>query len=149
MNWKKSTILRALPRLSLGILFGLAGGGKLWDFSGFSELANSWNILPVKYVAFFAQLLIVIELSLSVMLVANLLTRCTGALAILLLLLFTVFLLILPQLVGGASPCGCFQISVLQKYEQQLWFGVTRNIGMLGLAILALRISKTPHEPSM
>lgn len=96
-----------LARLLPGLVFLIAGGGKLFDPAGFSRAVRSYEIIPERLTTPVATTLPALECVVGLCLVIGLFTQVAAAVALLLLVGFTVAAaLVLAQ--GRVVDCGCF-----------------------------------------
>jgi hypothetical protein len=124
--------LSLLTRLALALLFAHAAAHKLRDLAAFRAALAGYRLLPRRAEAPFALALPLAELGIAAALLAS--APLGGALALLLLALYT--LAIAVNLARGRRDvdCGCFGPAARQPLSGAL---VARNAGLLAVATLA------------
>ncbi|ATP57393.1 hypothetical protein CPT03_13400 [Pedobacter ginsengisoli] len=118
------------------LLFVYAAWSKIGDFGSFSKAFIHSDYIG-QHSKLLAIAILVAEIGISILLIIPA-TRRMGLLAALLLLLLFTGYLVLMFLKGNEMPCGCGGIISSMSWSQHLWF----NSGCILVALFALLLNK-------
>ncbi|MDR0849847.1 MAG: DoxX family membrane protein [Propionibacteriaceae bacterium] len=130
-DWKNWVTLAA--RLILGIVFIIAGVGKIGNLTQSVAATNAYQILPSSVAQIVGYALPFCEVGLGLVLVAGLFTRVAGALGGLLQLAFIIAIASVWAR-GISIDCGCFgnggPVDPVQAVKNYPW-DILRDVGLL------------------
>ncbi|MGQ9561639.1 MAG: MauE/DoxX family redox-associated membrane protein [Candidatus Oleimicrobiaceae bacterium] len=119
-------------RISVGVMFLLAGLSKVADLEGFARAVARYGIVPRSLLSFVALTLPPVEVALGLFLLVGFLTRWTALGAVVLLLAFSLATGIV-LLRGASFDCGCLGIIAEERIGL---FTLTRNALLTAGALL-------------
>jgi hypothetical protein len=132
----------------LGAIFLISGGLKIYDLGQFSWYASTVKFLPERYQNWLTFLVPLSEIALGCMLLAPRVSHAGMILAVLMLCIYTTFLLAL--VVRPYAPdCECFGTVKLfhdAKIENRIALG--RNVILLSMAIYSVRLKSLVNATS-
>ena len=129
---RSRVVVAVAGRLVLGALFAWAAVGKLADPSSFARSIANYRIVSAEMTAAFASIIPVVELVITLALLAGVWTRGAATGAALLLAGFTVAMA--QAMARGINlDCGCFGAAGAAVVG---WPTIVRNVVLLGLGVL-------------
>jgi hypothetical protein len=131
----------SVSRLIVGLVFAASSLGKWLNLRWFATVVAHYALVPRAAVPFVAVFFALTEAVLAVSLLIGWWQPLTAVAAFGLIAIFT--LAVLTNLLRGRNDleCGC----ALGRNEKVSWHGVGRNVGLMGLALIAGRI--IPDSP--
>ena len=135
----RSSWLRQVPRLLVGVVLAATGLGKVLDISGFARVLATYELGPAWINTLLAYSLPFIELATGICLVASLQLRQVASIAVgLHVMLLSSVLITLAR--GIAVPnCGCFGVFLARPLTP---LTAVEDAVMLAFSILALRAAR-------
>jgi hypothetical protein len=131
-------------RISLGLLFLVAGLSKAWDRRAFVDAVNGFRIVPTHFAPIVAVVVISLELAGGGLLLAGTYEWLGAMLLGLLLVAFTLALIVNLRRGRRNLDCGCFGGRTVRIG----WGHVAQNTLLLALAVLLGRVALWGDVPS-
>lgn len=127
-------VLSILLRLLLGGAFLFSAYAKLFPIEPFEVLLLQQGIVSWEIAPFFSRALIASEAILGILIILGIYQKPVLKITILILLIFTVYILFILLKYGNEADCGCMGEIKLNPYES-----ILKNVILFGLAACLLR----------
>ncbi len=152
----RSPRLHLLLRLLLGAFFVYASLDKIWSPAAFAKIVYQWQVVGPVPSNLVAVTLPGIELVAGLLLIAGIWKRES---ALVIALLLVVFILAASSVLArGIDVLNCGCVSVAKEAAPSAWspawmkgvgwFLVTRNLVLLGAALVLVRVAPGPRPPT-
>ena len=135
LRWLATPAVMRVTRITIGLVFVVAALGKLGDLPWFAQELHNYHVAPAWSENVFAVVMPWIELMAGLSLVLGIRARAGGAIALALMLVFTI-VVAAAWARGLDFRCGCFGKIGASRIGAQKF---AENAGLTLLAALAVR----------
>ncbi len=130
-------------RITLGLIFLVAGLAKIFDMAGFVQTINQYDIVPANFHPSLAMLIAYGEVALGLMLLLSFYQRLALFAGSILIVLFSGVSLYYYLKTGNTADCGCFGKLLARQNNWQLF---VENAVILGALLVCWKFSPNTEK---